>query len=412
MEFKCSVCDYTSEYKAHIKRHLAKCEGATIVEIKIDIVCEKCGKSYATQYNLRRHFKMCKIDKNETDDKSDNEDNGVKIPLKNKQGVVTYTIIDEEDYDKVIEHKWHLTENGYVESKIGKLHRFIMNAKTGDQFIDHINGNKLDNRKINLRFVSQSQNMQNIRKIEDGASSKYKGVSLNKKAKTWKCRIICNSKATSFTFKKEDHAAYWYDCLAVELFGAEAKINNVEKPVDFVEPDRNRKQREIKKIIKPTIQKPIVRNKEGIAIIFTSKNEEILVNDDKYYDLIQYSWYLNNYGYPVASINKKSILMHRYLLNPAKDKIIDHINHNRQDSRIENLRISDPCLNSHNKPKQKDGTSKYIGVSTFGGKIVAKIQKDKKSYYLGSFKTEEDAAEAYNKKATELYGDHANLNTL
>jgi hypothetical protein len=76
-----------------------------------------------------------------------------KISLSGKNGEVTgYSIIDEEDYDKVCIYKWRLS-NGYAIGgpKTIKLHRFIMNAENG-LMIDHINGNKLDNRKSNLRY--------------------------------------------------------------------------------------------------------------------------------------------------------------------------------------------------------------------------------------------------------------------
>lgn len=59
------------------------------------------------------------------------------------------------------------------------MHRYILNAKKEDNQIDHINGNRLDNRKSNLHFVTRSQNIQNRNKLS-GCTSEYIGVSLAK----------------------------------------------------------------------------------------------------------------------------------------------------------------------------------------------------------------------------------------
>jgi hypothetical protein len=54
------------------------------------------------------------------------------------------------------------------------MHRFILDAEKGT-LIDHLNGDKLDNRKINLRYVTRSQNSQNV-KSRIGKTSKFTGV--------------------------------------------------------------------------------------------------------------------------------------------------------------------------------------------------------------------------------------------
>lgn len=79
-------------------------------------------------------------------------------------------IIDDEDYEKVAKNKWSFHYNGYAVR--GKpqisMHRFVLDAPRGME-VDHINGNKLDNRKSNLRFATRKQNSFNIRH-EDGIS--------------------------------------------------------------------------------------------------------------------------------------------------------------------------------------------------------------------------------------------------
>lgn len=75
------------------------------------------------------------------------------------------TILDGADFAKCVKHKWHFTTTGYAcrtVSKNGKqsniyMHREIMNAKPG-QIIDHIDRNKLNNQKSNLRFCTTTIN--------------------------------------------------------------------------------------------------------------------------------------------------------------------------------------------------------------------------------------------------------------
>ena len=67
--------------------------------------------------------------------------------------------------------------------------------------------------------------------------------------------------------------------------------------------------------------------------------------------------------------------MHRYLLNATTELKVDHINHNRLDNRLENLRLVDDSLNSHNVTKRKGTTSIYIGVYKIGNKYAAVIKK-------------------------------------
>lgn len=106
-------------------------------------------------------------------------------------------------------------------------------------------------------------------------------------------------------------------------------------------------------------------------------------------------------------MNNTTVLIHRYLLYPKQGEIVDHINNNPLDNRILNLRICNDTLNSHNK-QIKEGT--YRGVSKNGKNFAAKIAKDGKQYNLGTFKTQKEAAKAYDKKAKELYENEAKTN--
>lgn len=73
--------------------------------------------------------------------------------------------------------------------------------------IDHINGDKSDNRISNLRCVDRSKNIQNIPK-KSGGSSKYKGVSWHKRIKKWQARITCSGVKKHLGYFSTEEEAY------------------------------------------------------------------------------------------------------------------------------------------------------------------------------------------------------------
>ena len=87
-----------------------------------------------------------------------------------------FALIDEEDFEKISQHRWYFNNGGYAtrDTRKGETKHFLMHheivGKPPKGFVTHhINGNKLDNRKENLRFVTRQQNQFN-RKKERGVS--------------------------------------------------------------------------------------------------------------------------------------------------------------------------------------------------------------------------------------------------
>ena len=100
-----------------------------------------------------------------------------------------------------------------------------------------------------------------------------------------------------------------------------------------------------------------------------------------------------------------------FRIPPENVPTIDHINRDRTDNRLSNLRIASNSLNSHNRPCMIK-TSKYRGVSFDKERClwVAYGSYSGKTIYLGRYKSEQKAAEAYNKFAKNKWGDNALLN--
>jgi hypothetical protein len=111
-------------------------------------------------------------------------------------------IVDAEDYDLLMQWKWHLSGRYAVrmaERNKGKqshimMHRFIMGiGKEDPRVIDHMNREALDNRKTNLRICNHAENMRNIA-LKSCNSSGYRGVSWKKGIRKWQSAIRVDNK--------------------------------------------------------------------------------------------------------------------------------------------------------------------------------------------------------------------------
>lgn len=118
-------------------------------------------------------------------------------------------LVDEDDLVKVAEKKWRLSTNGYAETgKNTTMHRLLMDPPPG-KVVDHINGNRLDNRKENLRVVTQQVNTFNRRPSEN-SKTKVLGVYPVPNGK-YVAKITANGKQKhlgTFNTVEEASAAY------------------------------------------------------------------------------------------------------------------------------------------------------------------------------------------------------------
>lgn len=104
-------------------------------------------------------------------------------------------LVDNEDFESINKWKWHFDSTGYAVHKgNGKVYMHqLVNKTPKGLFTDHINRNKLDNRRKNLRTCTQSMNMFNTGKQKNNTSG-HTGVVWYKRDKTWQAQIKLNQK--------------------------------------------------------------------------------------------------------------------------------------------------------------------------------------------------------------------------
>lgn len=161
-----------------------------------------CGKHYL-QY--KRYGKIQNRTKSDPNEIILKEDYAVIILYNNKSEPIAESLIDIEDIDKIKNSKWCKDKNNYVKNSNQEyLHRIIMGES--DLFIDHINGNKLDNRKSNLRICCNADNLKNRVKLPSNNTSGILGVRYRADRDKWYAEIQFNKQKINLGsyIKKED----------------------------------------------------------------------------------------------------------------------------------------------------------------------------------------------------------------
>jgi hypothetical protein len=140
--------------------------------------------------------------------------------------------------------------------------------------------------------------------------------------------------------------------------------------------------------------------------------------DDQFADAVaQFKWTLHGrgYAYRQADVNgeRRSIMLHRYIMELAgrdPGARVDHINKNRLDNRLQNLRAATASQNAVNSKLRVNNKSGFRGVSWESGKWLAKIKVNYVPIRLGRFDDKIAAARAYDAAARAAWPGFAALN--
>ena len=204
----------------------------------------------------------------------------------------------------------------------------------------------------------------------------------------------------SFAYSKYSHS-YW-NCLC--------KCGNREiRQVTYLKTEKNPCCRKCAKLRFPSKKDNKFESFVGYVLI----NNEIII-DENNVDLIKkFNRYIsiNSGGYAYFRYFGDTIFLHRFILglpnrySPSEKIIAEHINGNRLDNRIENLRICEKKLNPINCKEYKTNTSGQKGVSYLKrlNKWQSNINYNNKSYYLGVFENFDDAVYARKQAEIKLY---------
>ncbi len=135
--------------------------------------------------------------------------------------------------------------------------------------------------------------------------------------------------------------------------------------------------------------------------------------------ILEYDWYLGKNGYPITYGSKDKKIkfscgykMHKMLFpNVKKGYVVDHINRDRLDNRLSNLRICTIAQNNYNRSHPKNSKYKYKGIAKEkDGVWTAYVMKDGKRTEINGFSSEKEAAKVYDLMAEELLGQYASKN--
>ena len=241
---------------------------------------------------------------------------------------------------------------------------------------------------VDEKIIFDKDKVSNKFKCEDVINNykiiKYMGIVPSKHSyhNYWKCKCDCGNVVNI----REEHllrgvTMYCNKCKGRNL----TEINNKNKVLNYYE------------------------FLDDYIVGYDKKKNRFLISKESYDYIKNKYWYLGDTGYFYCSEYIKetqktnNFTMHSYLTG---FKMTDHINRDKTDNRLQNLRESNHCDNAINKRKRGNKTTGLVGVIKLkGGKYQSIITKNKIRYNLGTFVDIEDAKIARRNAEIELFGD-------
>lgn len=124
-----------------------------------------------------------------------------RIAITGAGGVKGWAKVDPGDYERLVSHRWQMGSDRYAYGRPhGRgtpriaMHRFILGMDSSDPLdVDHINGERLDNRRSNLRRCTRAENLSN-RTVPSTGESRFRGVHRARGARSWTARASRNNR--------------------------------------------------------------------------------------------------------------------------------------------------------------------------------------------------------------------------
>lgn len=337
--------------------------------------------------------------------------------------------------DKIIEYiksmSWNVTKQKYVQNRNGeKLHRIIMGETDPNIYIDHINNDRTDNRRENLRLSNHIENAKNIKAYNNTGITGFYDVGNNK----YRGMLSMNRMRIQTEYKEYNEALI--DTLIIQQYYGFRHNEHLYHMLEDVSP--NYKNKLIDEMENKFSK---LRNKQK-EIICNNKFE--LSEDKSFYWVIDNNnnrckislqdidiakkgnWYLNikqNNRYfrgEIVKDNKKVATdIHRHILNITDIKykrwFVDHLNGDGLDNRRENLVITDASGNGVNKKGKnyKLERGKYNATITLFGERIHKLcDTEQEAMEFVKQKREEAKkrrVQFHSKKELDTYLENLNL---
>jgi hypothetical protein len=149
--------------------------------------------------------------------------------------------------------------------------------------------------------------------------------------------------------------------------------------------------------------------------IHLSNGGDAIVDDADFQTLNHWKWKRHKHGYACrTATGGRLVLMHRQIMEEPEGLEVDHRNRQKLDNRRGNLRVATHSDNGRNRPKQRNNTSGYKGVSwdRQRSKWRASIKVGRTRHTIGRFDTAEDAAAAYDAKVREVASEFGFTNEV